>query len=251
VAGSGVAGVGDGGIDTEVGVGGGALVVGARDSSGLGCPDDAVQATSAELIAKRLSRRTVDVLIIVVDSNPLMGNGPSLIGPGGNGTSTEREATPDEMRALGHPLRWRILRLTLATPLTNKQLAERLGRDPGTVLHHVRELVRTGFLEGEEVRSGKRGALERPYRATGKSWRVRLTPNAGTAVSIIDAVREELLEAGTEATLATLRLGVRLTPDDIDALRAALNQIGEDFARRDDPHGQAVGILAVVHRRKV
>ena len=155
------------------------------------------------------------------------------------------------MRALGHPLRWRILRLTLDTPLTNKQIAERLGRDPGTVLHHVRELVRTGFLEGEEVRSGKRGALERPYRASGKSWRVRLTPNAGTTVSIIDAVRDELLEAGPDAAIATLRLGVRLTSADIDELRAALDQIGQQFARRDEPSGQPVGILAVVHRRKV
>src|SRR3954467_3711264 len=111
------------------------------------------------------------------------------------------------MRALAHPLRWRILRLTLDSPLTNKQIAERLGRDPGTVLHHVRELVRTGFLAADDVRSGGRGALERAYRATGKSWRVRLTPDAGTSVAIIDAVREEIVEAGPDATLFTLRLG--------------------------------------------
>jgi len=170
---------------------------------------------------------------------------------GGLDTAAEREATADEMRALGHPLRWRILRLTLEAPLTNKQIAERLGRDPGTVLHHVRELVRTGFLAPDDVRSGKRGALERPYRATGKSWQVRLVPNAGTTVSIIDAVREEVLEGGEDSTLATLRLGVRLKPSDIDDLRAALSRLGQEFAARDDPDGQAVGILGVVHKRKV
>jgi len=154
------------------------------------------------------------------------------------------------MRALGHPLRWRILRLTLEKPLTNKQMAERLGRDPGTVLHHVRELVRNGFLEAGEVRAGKRGALERPYRATGKSWRVRLTPNAGTAVSIIDAVREELLEAGADANVATLRLGVRLKPDDLEALRKALTELGDDFVARDHPTGDPIGILGVIHRRR-
>jgi predicted ArsR family transcriptional regulator len=163
--------------------------------------------------------------------------------------ASEREATPAEMRALGHPLRWRILRVTLDTPLTNKQIAERLGRDPGTVLHHVRELVRAGFLAPEDVRAGKRGALERPYRATGKPWQVRLAPNAGTTVSIIDAVREELLEAGTDAVLATLRLGVRLTPTDVAELRAALSRLGEEYAARDDPAGEPVGVLAVVHRR--
>ncbi len=155
------------------------------------------------------------------------------------------------MRALGHPLRWRILRLTLETPLTNKQIAERLGRDPGTVLHHVRELVRTGFLAPDEVRSGKRGALERPYHATGKSWQVRLMPNAGTAVSIIDAVRDELLEAGPDTVLATLRLGVRLSESAIADLRDALSRLGDEFVARDDPGGEPVGILGVVHRRKV
>jgi DNA-binding Lrp family transcriptional regulator len=154
------------------------------------------------------------------------------------------------MRALGHPLRWRILRLTLDAPLTNKQIAERLGRDPGTVLHHVRELVLTGFLAAEDVRSGKRGALERPYRATGKSWRLRLVPNAGATVSILDAARDELLEAGPDAALATLRLGVRLKPSDVAQLKAALSDLGDQYSKRDDPDGDPVGIVAVVHRRR-
>jgi DNA-binding transcriptional ArsR family regulator len=81
-----------------------------------------------------------------------------------------RPATAAEAKALAHPLRMRILRLCLDQALTNKQLAEWLGKDPGTVLHHVRTLVRTGFLVAEEVRQGEKGALEKPYRSTGKSW---------------------------------------------------------------------------------
>ena len=163
----------------------------------------------------------------------------------------ERDATPEEMRALGHPLRWRILRLTLNEPMTNKQIAERMDRDPGTVLHHVKELVRTGFLAAEEPRTGKRGALERPYRATGKSWRVKLVPNAGTTVAIIDAVRDEVIEAGADATISTIRLGVRLKPDDIEAMRVKLVEIADEFNGRDDPAGLPVGVLAVLHKRRV
>src|SRR4051794_8759640 len=155
------------------------------------------------------------------------------------------------MRALGHPLRWRILRLTLDTPMTNKEIAERLGRDPGTVLHHVRELVRSGFLQADEVRTGRRGAIERPYRASGKSWRLRLLPDAGTAATIMDAVREEMLEAGEDSAIATLRLGVRLKADDVASLRAELDELGRKFADRDDPEGDPVGILGIVHRRRV
>jgi DNA-binding transcriptional ArsR family regulator len=154
------------------------------------------------------------------------------------------------MRALAHPLRLRILRLTLNQPMTNRQLAERLDRDPGTVLHHVRTLVRGGFLAAEPVREGRRGALERPYRATGKSWQVRITPSADHLVSVMDAVRDEILEAGADATLSSMRLGVRLLPDDLGELRRRIRQLGDDFVARDHPDGEPVGILALAHRRR-
>ena len=154
------------------------------------------------------------------------------------------------MRALAHPLRLRILRLTLNQPMTNRQLADRLDRDPGTVLHHVRMLVRGGFLAAQPVREGKRGALERPYRATGKSWQVRITPSADHLVSVMDAVRDEILEAGTDATLSSMRLGVRLLPEDLAELRRRIRQLGDDFVWRDHPDGEPVGILAPAHRRR-
>src|SRR5688572_1259636 len=81
-----------------------------------------------------------------------------------------REATVREAKAMAHPLRLRILRLCLHQELTNKQLAERLGRDPGTVLYHVRHLTDAGLLEQGAIRTGESGALEKPYRSTGLSW---------------------------------------------------------------------------------
>ena len=162
----------------------------------------------------------------------------------------ERDATPSEMRALGHGLRWRILRITLNKSMTNKQIAERLGRDPGTVLHHVKVLVREGFLAPEGVRSGKRGAHEIPYRATGKSWRIRLRPDAGNAAAILDAVREEVTEMGDDAAVTTLRLGARLKPDDLAELKRRIVAIGAEFEPLDDPSGEPIGLLAVVHRRR-
>ena len=154
------------------------------------------------------------------------------------------------MRALANPLRLRILRVTLHRPLTNKQIAQRLGRDPGTVLHHVRALVAAGFLAAQDVRAGRRGALERPYRATGKSWRVRLLPNRGYAVSVLDSVRDEMIEAGEQAALGVVRLGVRLSDKDLVELRRRVTELGDEFEPRDDPNGEPVGILAMVYRRE-
>lgn len=154
------------------------------------------------------------------------------------------------MRALAHPLRLRILRLTLDAPMTNKQLAERLGKDPGTVLHHVRTLVRNGFLAADPVREGRRGALERPYRSTGKSWQVRMAPSTDHSASVLEAVRDELLEGGEDASLSLVRLGVRLTPETVAELRSRLSAIGEEFVLRDDPDGAPIGILLLAHRRR-
>jgi hypothetical protein len=174
----------------------------------------------------------------------------TVVPPGIDAPYKERDATPAEMRALGHGLRWRILRITLNKSMTNKQIAERLGRDPGTVLHHVKVLVREGFLAPEGVRAGKRGAHEIPYRATGKSWRIRLKPDAGNAAAILDAVREEVTEMGDDAAVTTLRLGVRLKPDDLAELKRRIVAIGAEFDPLDDPDGEPVGLLAVVHRRR-
>jgi hypothetical protein len=118
------------------------------------------------------------------------------------------------------------------------------------VLHHVRALVAAGFLAAQDVRAGRRGALERPYRATGKSWRVRMLPNRGYAVSVLDTVRDELIEAGEQATLGVVRLGVRLSDKDLAELRRRISELGDEFEPRDDPTGEPVGVMAMVYRRE-
>src|SRR4029453_12102460 len=121
-----------------------------------------------------------------------------------------RRAPPAaEAKALSHPLRMRILRLCLDQALTNKQLAEWLDKDPGTVLHHVRTLVKTGFLVPDEVPQGPKGALEKPYRATGKSWTLSLeessVPAGVDAQAMLEAFQAELDEAGPGAAPALQR----------------------------------------------
>ncbi|WP_371095648.1 ArsR/SmtB family transcription factor [Streptomyces sanglieri] len=77
-----------------------------------------------------------------------------------------------EVRAsvLASGVRLRIIRLTRTQAMTNKELAERLDRDPATTLHHVRKLVDAGLLEPQSPRRGNRGAKEIPYRSKGLPW---------------------------------------------------------------------------------
>jgi DNA-binding transcriptional ArsR family regulator len=166
------------------------------------------------------------------------------------GTDPARDATPAEARALSHPLRLRILRLVIDEALTNRQLAERLARDPGTVLYHVRQLVQLGFLKAEPTRRGPSGHLEQPYRITGKSWTLRIKPERSWASSVLEATREELAEAGKRSTITLQRLGVRLGDADVAELKRRLHELADDFAARDSAAGRPVSILFLAHRRR-
>ncbi|HZD68561.1 MAG TPA: winged helix-turn-helix domain-containing protein [Actinomycetes bacterium] len=170
---------------------------------------------------------------------------------------SRRAATPEEAKALANPLRLRILRLCLDQALTNKQLAEHLGKDPGTILHHVRTLVATGFLAPERVRQGERGAFEKPYRATGKSWTVDVTEVGEgqwgplAAQSVLEAFRAEVQEAGPDAMVSWSRLGLTLDDASLQELRDRLQAVAEDFAARPpDPEGRPYGLYLAIHSRR-
>jgi predicted ArsR family transcriptional regulator len=162
-------------------------------------------------------------------------------------------ATPEEFKAMAHPLRLRILRLCLHEALTNKQIADRLKMNPATVLHHVRLLAATGFLEVEQVRSGARGALEKPYRATGKSWTLsfpRAEDKAVANLAVVDALRDELAETAPDDVLYMGRLGRKLSAAAAEELRLHIRKLSQDLADQDDdPDGDQYGFFVVLHRR--
>ena len=162
-----------------------------------------------------------------------------------------RPATIEEARALSNPLRLRILRLCLDRAMTNKELAERLARDPGTILHHVRVLLDTGFLAPEAERRGARGSTERPYRATGKSWTLDVgEDDASGSLAMVDAFREELRELHPQDVATLARLGVRLKPEAARSFMARLKAVVDELAGADDPDGEPYGFLIGAHRRR-
>jgi hypothetical protein len=161
-----------------------------------------------------------------------------------------RVATVDELRALGHPLRWRILRLCFDESLTNQQLAQRIGGSPATMLRHVRALVATGFLAPEPVRTGERGALERPYRATRRTWGLTIDVDVDRTplgqqmeLAVLSAHRAEMMEAGPGAPRDAARGVLRLGPDSARELRERLAALLAEFADRDEPDGERLSYL--------
>lgn len=162
-------------------------------------------------------------------------------------------ASAKEIKALGHPLRLRILRLCGLHEMTNKQLALRLDQDPGTMLYHVRQLLATGFLEPAGVRTGESGALEKPYRSTGRSWNLDSAlagGGPGGPLAPVEAFREELAEAGPDALTNLSRFFLHLSEEDVEDLRTRIYAVLTEYTESDQQRlGQpAYGGIFVLHR---
>jgi DNA-binding transcriptional ArsR family regulator len=154
-----------------------------------------------------------------------------------------RPATEAEAKALASPLRLRILRMCLDEALTNAQLAERLGRPPASVLHHVRTLTATGFLEALPAARGPRGARTVPYRATGKSWSLETE----LARPMIAAFLESAAALPAEQ-LEVWRLGLRLDEAGRAELFRRLDEVLQEFAARPrDRDGRPWSVFLAVH----
>jgi len=161
----------------------------------------------------------------------------------------KRQASIEELKALAHPARWRILRLCLDQSRTNQEIAERMGISPATTLRHVRALTEAGFLVAEPVRSGQRGSRERPYRATGRTWGLVAVdldePELVQRVdlAILAAHRTELLEAGPDSGRDLSRGVLRLGPDSMNELKDRMEALLSEFRGREEADGEPLSYL--------
>ncbi len=147
-------------------------------------------------------------------------------------------------RALSSPLRLRVLRLCAFEARTNKELAGLLDVNPGTMLHHVRTLVNTGFLVAEPERAGAQGAREIPYRATGRSWD---TPVPQISTILLETMRQQLQSVDPEDVWVSW-LGLRLNAEHLEELTRRLFEVIKDFKERGpDPDGDPYSLVTVLH----
>lgn len=148
------------------------------------------------------------------------------------------------MRALSSPLRLRVLRLCAFESRTNKELAQLLGVNPGTMLHHVRTLVQTGFLAAEPERAGNQGAREVPYRATGLSWR---TSVPGGSHVLVETFLQQI-EGVTDEELDVTWLGLKLNAAHKAELEERLYALVNEFKERGpDAGGDTYSLFTALH----
>lgn len=127
----------------------------------------------------------------------------------------------EQLKALGHPLRLRVLEVLGegGEQLTNRELAIRLGIDPGHLHFHVRMLANAGLIE--RVDGGKR--REKPYRAV--AAQIRVAPEllkSGLAndarTTMLNDVREGWSKHLSEGRFRSAQMTVRMDPERVREL---------------------------------
>jgi len=144
---------------------------------------------------------------------------------------------PEQLKALGHPLRLRVLETLGAgteEQLTNRELAKRLGVDPGHLHFHVRMLLKAGLIELAEGGQGR----EKPYRAVART--VRVAPElvaSGSASDLREAMLDEVQRGwvrwGPEGKFRSAQVTARVPPERVLELITELVE-NAHVAERDD-----------------
>jgi DNA-binding transcriptional ArsR family regulator len=152
------------------------------------------------------------------------------------------DATNARHRALGHPIRHRILLVLGDAPATLSQLARRLTVPKGGVAHHLKVLVEADLIRRADART-VRGGTEVYYERV--HTRLHVDPAAdpeaqrAALVAVADAVA-----ADPDDPLLVLR-GLRLSDAQARRLKVTLAAFVDDLD--ESPSGRRHGLLVGVY----
>ncbi|MEV4133020.1 helix-turn-helix domain-containing protein [Dactylosporangium sp. NPDC049742] len=157
---------------------------------------------------------------------------------------------PEQFKALGHPLRHRLLLALRQRPATFAQLATALDATKGTVGYHIKILEQAGLVRATATRR-VRGGTEQYYEPT--SQRLRIAPDAPVGGDfLVKAALSEMLPADETAADITILRHVRLTPAQARSVAESLERFASsDHLPTDTPTGQPYGMLLSLYRADI
>jgi DNA-binding transcriptional ArsR family regulator len=147
---------------------------------------------------------------------------------------------PEQFKALGHPMRHRLLFALGQSEATISQLAASLDSNKGNVAHHLKVLVDAGLVEPAGTRH-VRGGTEKYYRRTFHSLQFE---DHGLTEVAFSAVAAEIASAETEPFVMLRNL--RLTPQHAERLTQALRDLSAE--QEDGGDQPRYGLLLGLYR---
>ncbi len=147
--------------------------------------------------------------------------------------------TTEQFKALGHPVRTRLLLALGHEAATTSQLARLLGVAKGSVAHHLGVLSAAGIVRVASSRQ-VRGGTERYYERTSERIRVVGPDEAAHAGVLLHTVADEVGTAAVTAALTVRTL--HLTAEQADQLGARLVELVDEArdAGPEEPRFRAV-----------
>lgn len=162
---------------------------------------------------------------------------------------------PDQVKAIGHPLRTTILQLLHERAATVTELAEAVERPKSTVAHHVDVLTRNGLLR--VVRTRKVRAIEeRFYGRTARLFHVAAEPSpAGDQMprdfNDFEVAARESAEAFEQGKLWGFIRHARISEEQASQFWDRMAKLVDEFDRMprsgDTTYGFAIGVYPTDH----
>lgn len=154
--------------------------------------------------------------------------------------------TVQQFKAMGDPLRWRILNIIQHHPYTAKQIADKLKASPGTIGHHLQVLETSGLAQ-VVARRMVHGIVAKYYTRTARiflfDFPSEVTGNTSFSLKIMTDARDEMAETletqGEDAMLSNGLPHMRLSPERARVYQERLEELLNDFLKETpDPDGQ-------------
>jgi DNA-binding transcriptional ArsR family regulator len=136
--------------------------------------------------------------------------------------------TPEQFKALGHPMRHRLLFALGQGQATISQLAAALGSNKGNIAHHLKVLAEAGLVRPAGTRQ-VRGGTEQYYQRASRGLKY---DNAATTDVAFRALAAEIAAAEPDPFLVLRTL--RLTPEHAKQLTATLRDLAHQAEDTSD-----------------
>ncbi|MFF5404319.1 ArsR/SmtB family transcription factor [Streptomyces misionensis] len=157
--------------------------------------------------------------------------------------------SPEQSKALGYPLRHRMVNLLRQRPATLRRLADALGMGKGTIGHHVRVPREAGLVRLTGTRR-VRGGTEQYFALVSSGLRVHQDATVGPGFLVRAALGEMLPGRRDEPSHTALR-HLWLTADEARALEARWRALSDEAHPANSMRGEPYGLLSSLFRADV